>query len=66
MKVELNGRSRELEPSTTVGQLVDAQAGDRRGVAVAIDGEIVGRGAWDSTVLHDGARIELVGAVQGG
>jgi sulfur carrier protein len=37
-----------------------------RGVAVALDGEVVPRGQWQRTDLDDGARVEVVVAVQGG
>lgn len=39
---------------------------DRRGIAVAVDGEVVPRAAWGRRPLRDGERIEIVGAVQGG
>ena len=39
---------------------------DRRGVAVAVDGEVVPRSAWQTTALRDGQRVEVVGAIQGG
>jgi sulfur carrier protein len=37
-----------------------------RGLAVARNGEIVPRAAWDTTVLAPDDRIDVVGAVQGG
>ena len=37
-----------------------------RGVAVAIDGEVVPRGEWSGTELYAGQRLELLQAVQGG
>jgi sulfur carrier protein len=33
---------------------------------VAVDGEVVPRAEWAGTQLTDGARVELVVAVQGG
>jgi sulfur carrier protein len=39
---------------------------DARGVAVAVDGEVVPRAAWDSFALGDGARVEVLTAMQGG
>jgi sulfur carrier protein len=36
------------------------------GVAVAVDGAVVPRAAWPDTVLTDGARLEVLTAVQGG
>jgi sulfur carrier protein len=37
-----------------------------RGLAVARNGEIVPRAAWETTTLAPDDRIEIVGAVQGG
>jgi sulfur carrier protein len=35
-------------------------------VAVALDGEVVPRGAWAGTALRSGPRVEVLHAVQGG
>jgi sulfur carrier protein len=68
MQVLVNGRAAELPDGATVASVVAAldlpAAG--RGVAVAVDAEVVPRGAWDRTALADGARVEVVHAVQGG
>jgi sulfur carrier protein len=68
MNVVLNGDRHELHEGA---RLVDAIAASgapdhRRGVAVAVDGEVVPRSEWDSTELADGARVEVLQAVQGG
>lgn len=68
MTVLLNGEPVELDQPATVAALV-ARAGanaERRGVAVAVDGEVVPRSAWDRTKLSDGQRVEVVEAIQGG
>jgi sulfur carrier protein len=36
------------------------------GIAVAVDAEVARRGVWPTRTLHDGARVEIVRAVQGG
>ena len=66
--VTVNGEARELEAGATVADLVASLPGapDGRGVAVALDGEVVRRATWDSTELGSGARVEVVVAVQGG
>ncbi len=66
MRIDVNGEEREAADGNTVGDLLDTLVEDRRGVAVAVDGEVVPRSGWDETDLHDGARVEVVGAVQGG
>ncbi|MGB2710485.1 MAG: sulfur carrier protein ThiS, partial [Conexibacter sp.] len=37
-----------------------------RGVAVAVDREVVRRSAWETTELAPGAQVEVVTAIQGG
>jgi sulfur carrier protein len=68
MTIELNGKWIELRTGASVAELVEraGAGGDRRGVAVAVDGEVVPRSAWANTVVSDGQRIEVVGAIQGG
>jgi sulfur carrier protein len=39
---------------------------DASGVAVAVDGEVVPRAAWESFALPADARIEVLTAMQGG
>jgi sulfur carrier protein len=39
---------------------------DSRGIAVAVDGEVVPRAQWDSYALPEHARVEVLTAMQGG
>jgi sulfur carrier protein len=66
--IVLNGEARDLEPGTTVRALLDSLEvpGEARGVAVAVDAEVVPRGQWGTTKLDDGAQVEIVRAIQGG
>jgi sulfur carrier protein len=66
MIVTVNGERRELVDGATVASLVDELSAPARGVAVALDGEVVPRAQWPGTSLADGARIEVVAAIQGG
>ena len=36
------------------------------GIAVAVDAEVARRGVWPTRTLDEGARVEIVQAVQGG
>jgi sulfur carrier protein len=68
MNVTVNGEPRQLPAGATVAsvvELLDVTPG-ARGVAVALDEEIVTRAQWADTALHDGARVEVVAAIQGG
>lgn len=62
----VNGEPREA--GGTVAELVAAMGlpADGRGVAVAIDGEVVARGAWPARGLVAGERVEVLVAMQGG
>lgn len=68
MTVELNGRPVELPEGATVVDAVAAAGAEpqRRGIAVALDGEVVPRGEWEATPLRPGQRLEVLQAVQGG
>ena len=39
---------------------------DTAGIAVAVDAEVARRGVWPTRTLDEGARVEIVRAVQGG
>jgi len=66
VEVTVNGEPRRLPEGATVAWLVDDMGAGRRGVAVAIDAEVVLRSSWETTLLRSGARIEVLRAVQGG
>jgi sulfur carrier protein len=64
----VNGQLRELDQGLTIQALIESleSAAEGRGVAVAMNGEVVPRGVWDQTLIREGARVEIVAAVQGG
>ena len=68
MRLLLNGREAELPDGAVVAAVLDALQvpAQGRGVAVAVDAEVVPRGRWSDTPLHEGAKVEVVHAVQGG
>ena len=65
MTVIVNGEPRAVPDGATVADLV-APGAQTRGVAIALDGEVVPRSEWSRTAVHEGARVEIVVAVQGG
>ncbi len=68
VEVVVNGERRELPDRATVEAAV-REAGvsePARGVAVAVDGEVVPRGEWEAMTLEHGQRVEVLHAVQGG
>jgi sulfur carrier protein len=64
----VNGEPRRLPAGATVASVLELLdvAPDARGVAVAVDGEVVSRSRWSATTLHDGTVIEVVAAIGGG
>ncbi|MEU6074380.1 sulfur carrier protein ThiS [Micromonospora sp. NPDC047074] len=66
MELTVNGAGRSLPGGSTVADLVRAVTDQRRGLAVAVNGEVVPRTGWPSTVLVDGDRVEVLSAAQGG
>jgi sulfur carrier protein len=64
----LNGQSSDLPAGATVAGALDRLGlpVDARGVAVAVDGEVVPRAAWESFALSAAARVEVLTAMQGG
>ena len=69
MKIVLNGEVRAVEEAATLDRLVEDLGGGSnggRGVAVAVNGEVVPRGRWATTALMDDDRVEILRAVGGG
>jgi sulfur carrier protein len=66
MEVQVNGEWREFPDESTVAELMTAIDAPERGVAVALEGEVVRRGQWGETVVPKGARLDVLTAVQGG
>lgn len=65
MRILVNGEEVEIDATTTVEDLVAGLGYPDKGIAVAVDWTVLPRTDWD-TVLSDGARVEVVTAVQGG
>jgi thiazole synthase len=68
MRVELNGEARELPAGATL-EIAVRESGaepDARGVAAALDGEVIPRGEWPATELREDQRVEVLAAIQGG
>jgi sulfur carrier protein len=65
--ITLNGEPCELGEAATIESAVRALVtDDARGVAVALDGEVIPRGEWATTAVREGQQVEVLHAVQGG
>lgn len=64
--VTLNGVPTEVRRDAALADVVALLTDAPTGVAVAVDDEVVPRSLWASTAVADGARVEVLTAVQGG
>jgi sulfur carrier protein len=63
----VNGAESDVPDGATISALLEHLDVDgERGVAVAVDAEVVPRGEWETFAVADGARVEVLIAVQGG
>lgn len=62
----VNGEELEIDSGSSVAKLVEERGLDRSRVAVELNGEIIPRGTFDDTLLHDGDKVEIVHFVGGG
>lgn len=66
ISVRINGEVTEVGDGLNLSDLVRAHTEDDRGVAIAVNAEVVPRSAWARTAVAAGDRIEIVRAVPGG
>ena len=67
MTITVNGKVRAEAPATLLDLLEEQGYGPgSRGVAVALNGEVVPKGAWEATDLKPGDSVEIVKVLQGG
>ena len=66
--IALNGHPIPTGAGQTLSKILENPGlpGDGHGIAVAVDGEVIPRSEWPHFVVRDGAKLELVRAVQGG
>ena len=66
MNVIVNGEERRLSNGTTVARLVDELGRNPKGMAVAVNEEVVPRSMWRDVELRPDDRVEVLTASQGG
>lgn len=66
MRLVVNGEETQVEPSTTVRQLLASLGLAETPVAVERNEEVVPRARHESTELREGDRVEVVHFVGGG
>lgn len=66
MHIILNGSAHELAGQPCLAELVRQVSSRDTGIAVAVNSAVVPRSNWTTTTVHDGDRVDVVTAVQGG
>ncbi|MDA8195593.1 MAG: sulfur carrier protein ThiS [Actinomycetota bacterium] len=66
MQIVLNGRVTSVDESITLGGLIDTFTSDRRGIAVALNGEVITRSSWDNHQIKDDDAVEVLSIAAGG
>ena len=64
--ITVNGEPHPLPPGATVASLVVTWCPSPRGVAVAVNGDVVPRSTWERTPVTPGDVVEIVSAAAGG
>lgn len=66
MIVIVNGADQEIPSGATVESVLAILSAPSRGVAVAVNGEVVPRSEWTKIALTAGDRVEVLAPAQGG
>lgn len=68
LALTVNGEPVVVPDGSTIADLVARLAGtqDPKGIAVAVERDVVPRSAWASTIARAGSRVEIVTAAAGG
>ncbi|MGI8626106.1 MAG: sulfur carrier protein ThiS [Geodermatophilaceae bacterium] len=66
MQVTVNGVPADVDEGATLAVLISARTDAHRHIAVALNGDVVPRGAWEATRLTAGDSVEVLAPVAGG
>ena len=66
MNIALNDQTHSCPEQSRLNDIIRAEYGERAGMAVALNGEVVPRGQWADTPLNEGDRLDVFHAVAGG
>lgn len=66
MRIIVNGDPSEVTGETTVAAVVAQRSQDGKGIAVALNGEVVPRAGWNDTLLSENDKVEVLAARGGG
>ena len=66
MKIVINGKEKECSEQTTLQELLNSLSLDGKVMAAAVNMNIIKQESWNSHVLNDGDKLELLDFVGGG
>ena len=66
MKIKINNCERDIASGTTIAMIAQKESLPDKGVAIAVNGEIVQRSAWSGHVINNGDDIIILKAFCGG
>ena len=66
LSIQVNGEDRSFLSGTTVAQVVSGTSPAPRGIAVALNGEVLSRSLWPKTEVRQDDRIEVLTVAPGG
>ena len=66
MKLSVNGEPQDAVGPLSVDGLIGELGLERRGLAIAVNGEVVPRSVWGDQALVDGDQVEILTVAQGG
>ena len=66
MKITINNKQTEYPEGTTLRNVADSCQLPEKGVAVAVNNEMIPRSGWESHVVSDGDEIVILKAFCGG
>lgn len=66
MLIEVNGEAREVKEDISLPELVAILNLKAEQVAIELNKQVVRRAQWESTMLHEADKVEIVHFVGGG
>ena len=66
MKIRINNGETDIVSGTTIAMIAQMESLPDKGVAIAVNGEIVQRSAWNEHVINNGDDIIILKAFCGG
>lgn len=66
MKIKINNCERDIASGTTIEMIAQMESLPDKGVAIAVNGEIVQRRAWNGHIINNGDDIIILKAFCGG